>query len=151
VLEPLSDTELQPIAAAVRVHFYSKGEAIIRHGTAGDSMFIVHGGTVVVRLPDDSLTGWHQVAQLGPGHVFGEMALLTGEMRTADVVAMTDVVALEIAKDSLQPVLNRHPDLAGLISHQMMKRREHLDSLRDIAPEEVELTLMSKIRSYFGL
>ena len=151
VLDPLSDAELQPIAAAVRVHFYSKGEAIIRHGSAGDSMFIVHSGSVVVRLPDDSLTGWHQVAQLGPGHVFGEMALLTGEMRTADVVAVTDVVALEIAKDSLQPVLNRHPDLAGAISHQIMKRKEHLESLKGIAPEEVELTLMSKIRSYFGL
>jgi small-conductance mechanosensitive channel/CRP-like cAMP-binding protein len=151
VLEPLSDAELQPIAAAVNVHFYSKGEAIIRHGTAGDSMFIVHTGTVVVRLPDDSLTGWHQVAQLGAGHVFGEMALLTGEMRTADVVAMTDVVALEIRKDSLQPVLNKHPDLAGAISHQMMKRREHLESLKDIAEDQVELTLMSKIRSYFGL
>ncbi|HJT18492.1 MAG TPA: mechanosensitive ion channel family protein [Thermoanaerobaculia bacterium] len=151
ILEPLSDAEVEPIAAAIKVHFYSKGEAIIRHGSAGDSMFIVHTGTVVVRLPDDSMTGWHQVAQLGPGHVFGEMALLTGEMRTADVVAMTDVVALEIGKDSLQPVLNRHPDLAGAISHQMIKRKEHLDSLRDIAPDEVELTLMSKIRSYFGL
>lgn len=151
ILEPLSDAELQPIAAAVNVHFYSKGEAILRHGTVGDSMFILHAGSVVVRLPDDSLTGWHQVAQLGPGHVFGEMALLTGEMRTADVVSTTDVVALEIRKDSLQPILNDHPDLAGAISHQMMKRKEHLDSLKDIAPEEVELTLMSKIRSYFGL
>jgi len=151
ILEPLSDTEIQPIADAINVHFYSKGEAIIRHGSAGDSMFIIHAGSVAVRLPDDSLTGWHQVAQLGPGHVFGEMALLTGEMRTADVVAMTDVVALEIGKDSLQPILNRHPDLAGAISRQMIKRKEHLESLRDIAPEDVELTLMSKIRSYFGL
>ena len=151
VLEPLSDQEVQSLAAAVNVHFYSKGEAILRHGTAGDSMFIVHGGNVAVRLPDDSLTGWHQVAQLGPGHVFGEMALLTGEMRTADVVAMTDVVALELGKDSLQPILNRHPDLAGAISHHMLQRKEHLDSLKDVAPDEVELTLMSRIRSYFGL
>ncbi len=151
VLEPLSDQELQSIAAAVRVHFYSKGEAILRHGSTGDSMFVVHSGMVVVRLPDDSLTGWHQVAQLGPGTSFGEMALLTGEMRTADVVAMTDVVALEIVKESLQPIINRHPDLAGAMSHQIMKRKEHLESLRDESPEDVELTLMSRIRSYFSL
>ena len=41
--------------------------------------------------------------------------------------------------------------LAGAITHQIMQRREHLESLRDIAPEEVEMTLMSRIRSYFGL
>ena len=151
ILDPLSDQALQSIAAAVKVHFYSKAEAILRHGTPGDSMFVVHSGTVVVRLPDDSMTGWHQVAELGPGSFFGEMALLTGEMRAADVVAMTDVVALEIGKDSLQPVLLSHPDLAGAISHQIIQRREHLDSIKGETPEEVEMTLMSKIRSYFGL
>jgi branched-chain amino acid transport system substrate-binding protein len=114
-------------------------------------MFVVHSGMVVVRLPDDSLTGWHQVAQLGPGGVFGEMALLTGEMRAADVVAFTDVVALEIGKESLQPILNSHPDLAGAISHQIMARREHLDSIRDDNREQDEQTLISRIRSYFGI
>ncbi len=150
VLEPMSDEALQTIAAAVKMHFYSRGEAILRHGTTGDSMFVVNTGSVTVRVPDDSLTGWHQVAELGPGTVFGEMALLTGEMRTADVVAMTDVVALEIGKDSLAPVLEVQPDLAGAISHQIMQRREHLQSLRGDVEQE-ELTLMSRIRSYFGL
>jgi len=151
VLEPISDQALQLVAAAIKLHFYSRGEAILRHGTTGDSMFVVHSGSVVVRVPDDSLTGWHQVAELGPGTVFGEMALLTGEMRTADVVAATDTVALEIGKESLQPILADHPDLAGAISHQIMLRREHLEALRGKSPEEEELTLMSRIRNYFGL
>ena len=151
VLDPLSDQALQSIAAAVKVHFYSKGEAILRHGTAGDSMFILHSGTVAIRLPDNSMTGGHQVAQLNAGEFFGEMALLTGAMRTADVVALTDVVALEIGKDSLQPVLASHPDLAQAISHHIFERREHLDSIKGASREEEELTLMSRIRSYFGL
>ncbi len=151
ILEPLSDSALQTLAAAARMHFYSRGEAILRHGTVGDSMFVVHSGNVVVRLPDDSMTGWHQVAQIGPGGVFGEMALLTGEMRTADVVATTDVVAVEITKESLQPILNGHPDMARAISHQIMQRKEHLEAIRGTTPEEEELTLMSRIRSYFGL
>jgi small-conductance mechanosensitive channel/CRP-like cAMP-binding protein len=150
VLQPMSDQALQSIASNVKMHFYSRGEAILRHGTTGDSMFVVNTGSVVVRVPDDSLTGWHQVAELGPGTVFGEMALLTGEMRTADVVAMTDVIALEIGKESLAPVLEVQPDLAGAISHQIMQRRDHLASLRGDVEQE-ELTLMSRIRSYFGL
>ena len=100
----------QTIAAGTRMHFYSKGETILRHAAAGDSMFVVHSGTASVRLPDDSHEGWHEVAQLGPGTVFGEMALLTGETRTADVVALTDVTALEIGKDALQPILSDHPE-----------------------------------------
>jgi small-conductance mechanosensitive channel/CRP-like cAMP-binding protein len=151
VLSPVSDAALETIATGTRMHFYSKGEAILRHGTSGDSMFVVHSGTVVVRLPDDSMTGWHQVAQLGPGSVFGEMALLTGEMRAADVVALTDVVSLEIGKESLQPILNSHPDLAGAISRQIIMRREHLDTIRGENREQEERTLMSRIRSYFGL
>jgi small-conductance mechanosensitive channel/CRP-like cAMP-binding protein len=151
LLAPLPQEARERLAAATSVHFYSKGEAILRHGTVGDSMFVVHSGAVSVRLADDSLTGWHQVAQLGPGTMFGEMALLTGEVRAADVVALTDVVALEIIKDSLQPILHEHPELAGVISHQVMQRREHLESIREDKREEEELTLMSRIRAYFGV
>ncbi len=151
VLGPLSDSAVHTLAANARMHFFSRGEAILRHGTVGDSMFIIHSGDVAVRVPDDSLTGWHQIAQLVPGGFFGEMALLTGEMRSADVGAATDVVAVEITKDSLQPILNDHPELAGAISHKILQRKEHLETILGATPEEEELTLISKIRSYFGL
>ena len=151
VLSPLGDDAHDTLAMATKVHFYSKGEAILRHGTPGDSLFVVHAGSVVVRLPDADSTGWHQIAQLGPGSVFGEMALLTGEMRTADVVAAADVVALELGKDSLQQILKDHPELAELISHKMMERREHLETLKSEDVKAEELTLVSRIKSYFGI
>ena len=151
VLSPLSTDAHERLAGETKVHFYSKGEAILRHGTLGDSMFVVHSGTVAVRLPDTDTTGWQQIAQLGPGSVFGEMALLTGEVRTADVVAAADVVALEIGKDSLQPILNGHPDLAAAISRKMIERRAHLETLKEEDVEQEELTLISRIKSYFGI
>jgi small-conductance mechanosensitive channel/CRP-like cAMP-binding protein len=151
VLSPLSAEAHERLAEETKVHFYSKGEAILRHGTLGDSMFVVHSGSVAVRLPDTDTTGWQQIAQLGPGSVFGEMALLTGEVRTADVVAAADVVALEIGKDSLQPILHGHPDLAAAISRKMIERREHLETLKEEDVEQEELTLMSRIKSYFGI
>lgn len=151
ILAPLPDDAHEVIAAATRIHRYAKGETILRHGTAGDSMFVVHSGEVSVRVSDPDETGVHQVAQLGPNAVFGEMALLTGERRTADVVALDDVVALEIGKDCLQPVLQEHPDLVTAISHQVMQRREHLESLREEEGEVEEESLLSRIRSYFGL
>jgi small-conductance mechanosensitive channel/CRP-like cAMP-binding protein len=150
VLSPLSEEARATIAAATRIHFYSKGETILRHGAAGDSMFVVHAGTASVRLPDDSPEGWHEVAQLGPGTVFGEMALLTGETRTADVIALTDVTALEIGKDSLQPILHGHPELANAITAKVVHRRGHLDAIRSEAEEE-ETTIVSRVKAWFGL
>lgn len=151
VLSPLTGEARATIAAATRIHFYSKGETILRHGAAGDSMFVVHAGTASVRLPDDSPEGWHEVAQLGPGTVFGEMALLTGETRTADVMALTDVTALEIGKDSLQPILHGHPELASAITAKVVHRRGHLDAIRSEEAEEEETTIVSRVKAWFGL
>ncbi|HEX8173337.1 MAG TPA: mechanosensitive ion channel family protein [Thermoanaerobaculia bacterium] len=144
ILSPLPDDARETIAGAARVHVYAKGETIIRHGTAGDSMFVVHEGSVSVRV------GGEEIARLQPGDFFGEMALLTGETRTADVVALTDVMAVEIAKPALQPVLAKYPDLADAISARVAERRGRLDSHRSDTREE-PATILSKIRAYFGL
>lgn len=144
ILSPIGREVQQSIADAARVHLYSKGETIIRHHAEGDSMFIVHHGSVSVRVDDA------EVARLEPGDFFGEMALLTGEHRTADVIALTDVVAVEIAKDALQPVLLDFPELAAAISAKIVERRDDLDARRAEVPEEHE-SMLSRIKAYFGL
>jgi len=152
LLSVLPAAAIEEITSAAMVHFYSKGEAILRHGAAGDSMFAVHSGNVSIRIADDSPQAWHEVAQLGPSSVFGEMALLTGEARTADVVAVTDVIAVEIGKSSLQPVLQSHPELAGALTANVMARRDHLESVREnLADADEEESVLSRIRTYFGL
>jgi CRP-like cAMP-binding protein len=144
VLSPAPDEAQERIASAARVHTYSRGETIIRRGAAGDSMFVIHDGEVVVRLDGED------VARLHAGDFVGEMALLTGEARTADVVASTDVVAIEIAKGALQPVLVDHPELASAITEKVVERRGSLDSVRPKAGDEQKTTL-ARIRQWFGL
>ncbi len=151
VLSPLSDEAHDVLAATAKVHFYSRGETILRYGSTGESMSVVHEGTVSVRIVDDSATGRHEVAQLGPGSVFGEMALLTGETRAADVVALTDVTTIEITKEALQPILEEHPELASAISARVAERRQQLHELRSAPPEEDELTIRTRILAFFGL
>ena len=145
VLSPLPPEAHAGIAAAARVHTFGKGETIIRQGGAGSSMFVVHEGTVSVLVADS------EIARLGEGDVFGEMALLTGENRAADVVALTDVVAIEITKDALQPVLQAHPELPDAISAKVSERRGNLDSLKHASNDEAHSTVLSRIRTYFGL
>lgn len=145
VLSPLPRDAQETIARMARVHTFGKGETILSRGSEGNSMFVVHDGTVSVVVDEN------EVARLGEGDVFGEMALLTGENRAADIVAMTDVVAIEITKDALQPVLHDHPDLASAISAKVTERRGSLDSLRAASHEEAQRTILSRIRAYFGL
>jgi small-conductance mechanosensitive channel len=145
LLSPVSREGLAAVAAATQVHTFAKGETILRHGTAGSSMFVVHEGEVSIRVADA------EVARLGEGDVFGEMALLTGESRVADVIALTDVLAIEITKDALQPVLRDHPDLATAITAKVVERRGSLDSLRSASHEDAQRTVLSRIRSWFGL
>jgi small-conductance mechanosensitive channel/CRP-like cAMP-binding protein len=149
LLKPLARTEIEALAAATRLHYYSKGETILRQGDIGDSMFVIHDGAVSVRVPGDTPNVRREVAQLAPGNVFGEMALLTGEARVADVVAITDVTALEIAKDALQPILADNPDLATAITATIMRRRAET---REGEPsDEEQVSVLARIRSYFGL
>lgn len=144
VLAPLSSAEQEAMAASAHVHAYSQGETILRRGEAGNSMFIVHEGAVAVRV-DGS-----EVARIEPGDFFGEMALLTGEARTADIIALSDVVTIEIAKEALAPVLRNHPDLAASISEAVTERRGSLESLRNAHGDEEKSTL-ARIKAWFGL
>ena len=152
ILMPLSNEAHRRIAAATKVHSYSKGEAILSRGATGDSMFVVHSGSVSVRISDEkSASGWTEVARLEEGEFFGEMALLTGEARAADVVAVSDVTALEIGKESLQPILLDHPELAAAISARVIERRGRLETFHVNAADDDERTVLSRIRAYFGL
>jgi small-conductance mechanosensitive channel/CRP-like cAMP-binding protein len=149
LLAPLSTDEQRTLAAGTRVHVYGRGETIIRHGDAGDSMFIIDSGTVGVRVPDTG--GPREIAQLTSGSVFGEMALLTGESRTADVIALSDSVVLEIDKSTLQPLLRNNPELATNISEKVVQRRGHLAESVQQSDADQKKTLMQRIRSYFAL
>lgn len=145
VLSPLTDEEIAAIAASARVHAFSRGETIIRQADQGHSMFIVHEGSVRVYMDEQ------EIARLEPGDFFGEMALLTGERRSAEVVALSDVVAVEITKEALQPVLYDHPELAATISAKVLERRGTLESRRVDVHEDAHESIVSRIRAYFGL
>ena len=85
------------------------GKAIVTEGEPGTSMYAIAQGTVSVWRKDQ------RVAVMHDGDFFGEMALLSGAPRMASVKADTDVVVLEFPRESMGPVIARHPGVrAGL-------------------------------------
>ncbi len=151
IFTPLSDGAHQSMAGSSHVHFYPRGETILRRGDDGRSMFVIHEGTVSIRIPDGESRELKEVASLQAGMFFGEMSVLTGQSRSAYAVAVTDVVLIEIGKEALEPILRDHPELASSISAKVVERRSSLDSFRASIRDDQETSMLEKIRSYFGI
>ena len=154
IFEPLSDAEREVIAKSVVRHVYAPGEMIFRKGDPGDSMFIINRGRVEVRIPGSN-GGLQRVAVLERGNFFGEMALLTGEPRTADIHALTEVEILEIEKTAVRQLLSKNEQLAEVFSLKLAHRQSELQGYaHDSAEEQARaqsLSILGKIQRFFGI
>ena len=97
------------------------GNVIVQEGAAGDSMFIVSTGEVIAsRNKDGQLI---KLAELGDGDFFGEMAILSGEPRTATVTAVKNTELLELTRADLQKICSRHPEVEAKLRLAYEERR----------------------------
>src|SRR6266481_559639 len=152
VFAPLSTEELRQLAMATVGHVFAPGETLIRAGDEGSSMFVVHNGKVAVQVADTR--GPRTVAVLSEGNFFGEMALFTGESRTANVVALEETEVLEIGHVAMKHLFETNPDLAESISWTIAERRAGLAaSAEQSAPDSIAESagLLTSIKRFFGL
>jgi tetratricopeptide (TPR) repeat protein len=89
------------------------GEVIVREGDPGDSMFIVSTGEVRATILRDGRQV--PVATMKDGDFFGEMAVLSGEPRTATVTAVKSTELLELSREHLSEICARHPEVEAKI------------------------------------
>jgi len=154
IFAPLSAEEKDAVARSAIKAVYAPGELILRRGAPGDSMFVIYRGRVEVRLPTGDGQA-QQVAELEHGDFFGEMALLTGEPRNADVIALVEVETLEITKAILQKLLDNNAALAEGLSHKIAERQTRLDEYSRALPEEERrdnrYAILRRIQRFFGL
>src|SRR5262249_2775714 len=125
---------------------------VIRAGDQGSSMFVVHNGRVQVQVSDGGKP--RPVAMLSEGDFFGEMALFTGEPRTANVVALEETEVLEIGHAAMKHLFETNPDLAESISWTIAERRAGLAAGSQQVPQasiEESAGLLSAIKRFFKL
>jgi small-conductance mechanosensitive channel/CRP-like cAMP-binding protein len=157
LFRPLSDQELRKVMARTRPLHYAAGERVIEEGSPGDSFFIIDQGQVVVSKRMGGVD--REIARLMEGQFFGEMALLTGERRSATIAAATDVDLFMIDKPAFQDILAANPTIAVDISTLLSERREALTQAEDdvtarLPPDasgELKKDILDRIRAYFGL
>lgn len=104
--------------------FHAAGEVIVRKGEPGEFAFVVIEGRAVV---SDTVHGREEVlAEVGPGELFGETALLVSGPRTATVVAATDVDLMVLNREDLRRALRRDPDFAESLLRLLAERLANL-------------------------
>ncbi len=156
-LSPLSETEREVLSSRITIFTAHRQEVVIRQGDPGDSCFIIHSGKAEVSVATPQ--GETDIGGLGPGQVFGEMSLMTGDERSATVRALTDMELIVVNKENFARILSANPDIAAKISSILAKRQMELErKLRDseeaIRKEDLEShtsRLIAKIRDFFGL
>ena len=104
VFAHLTPRTLTQVADEMVLEEHAAGAVITRQGDPGDKFYLIRQGTVDV-IVDDGATS-EQVATLGIGDFFGEAALLTGEPRSASVIAKTDLQVCWLGKDQFQAVID---------------------------------------------
>jgi putative ABC transport system ATP-binding protein len=97
----LTPNQLSDIADHMTKRRYAAGETVIRAGEKGEEFFLISDGTVEV------IRGDHEVASLGQGEFFGEVALLSGEPRNATVVAAEPLDTYVLAGADFRTALER--------------------------------------------
>ena len=109
----------------LRPRFTVPGERIVRAGDRADACYFIASGAVEVRRPDRNIG-------LGSGDFFGELALLTGRPRQADVVALTFCRLLTLRRADFEAFLAAHPEAKALITRIAEARiAENEDTSRD--------------------
>lgn len=151
IFAPLSPEETAMLAHSTTSHVFAPEETVIRAGEPGSSMFVVHSGRVSVQISENGRP--RTVATLAEGGFFGEMALFTGEPRTANVVAVEETEVLEIGHQAMKTVFDTNPDLVESLSHIIAERRQGLEASHDAASgtEDQSEGVLSAIKRFFGL
>jgi CRP-like cAMP-binding protein/small-conductance mechanosensitive channel len=152
ILKDLNQHEIDQLAKTVSMLRFKAGDAVIRYQEKADSMFILIEGTIDVSAPNEANT-FVKVATLWPGSCVGEMSLMTGEPRSAQVIARTESVLLEIRKDDISPILESNlrlvEQMAELLAQRMAQTKTSL-SHTDRVEEKHRLmgALAQKIKKF---
>jgi small-conductance mechanosensitive channel/CRP-like cAMP-binding protein len=146
------------LAEGMRPAPFGRGEIITRQDSAAHWLYVLTKGEVEVRIRGEG--GVEKlVTRMGAPNVFGEMGVMTGERRTASVIAATEVECYRIDKEAFKAVLRNRPEMVEEISQVMAKRRVDLAAVREGLDAEAKKRrvkeersqLLASIQSFFGL
>jgi len=141
-LQLLDDNQIDQLLHHARLLRFGRGERIIQQGAAGESMFILLSGDADVFVTAGGQNAL--VATLRTGDCCGEMSLLTGEPRSATVIARTDCEMWEIDKHVFAEVLQENTPLVQKLGELLARRRIETEGILASASEQSQILTKQK-------
>jgi CRP-like cAMP-binding protein len=137
IFATLPEAALSDVEGALTPARFAKNAAVFSQGDPGDAMYVVLVGRVNVALLSES--GREVIlAQLGPGDFVGEMAILTGEPRSATVVATEDATLLRLTRADFAGKVRANPEIALRLLAVLARRLAEADEkIGDLALVDV--------------
>ena len=146
LLQDLGRTDLERLASRTRREHFHSGADIVRIGAPGRSLYLVLDGLVQVIYPSSSVD--FELARLGAGDFFGEMALLNDKPRSATVRALTPVDLIALDKEDFRRVVSDTPELAlellAALSMRIRNADEQISTLSDQAVRDPLTGLLNR-------
>jgi signal transduction histidine kinase len=124
LFQGLPVAELESLRQVARERTYGMGETIFKQGDPGDGIYVVKGGEVHIAVGASS--GERRViSKLGPGELFGEMAVIDNDARSATALAGESTTVYFISRNDLLGMMNRTPQLTiGLVREISRRLRD---------------------------
>lgn len=143
LFEGLRPDQLELLVQCSALRTFAPETRVVQRGQNGTTMFIIASGSVSVRLHQTELS------RLTRGDVFGEMALLTGEPRLADVVALEPLTCLELDREAFRGVLDTAPVLVANVERAFREREAKMKQTTDAGQPESAQSLFERFRRIF--
>ncbi len=138
---PLDQVDLfRPLPEAVKRQLETRlvrknlksGDVLFNQGDQADAMYIVWSGALAVFLTDNTLGLCVDLARLGPGQAIGEMALVTGQPRSASVRAVEDTQLLGVSREIFYHLVQAAPQVGLIIAGVLAKRLDTFNKQQGI-------------------
>ena len=145
-LAALDDATLREVAGSVRLRHYETNQRVVSELEFGSDVFVIARGEAEVSVQPQS--GARQILdRVGPGAIFGEMASLTGELRSATVRAATPLDVLVIKDRDFDALRVRRPEIAMAFVRELAQRlRDTESTLRSLLSNESTAPTLSETR-----
>ena len=118
----LGDDRLRFVVLSAAEERLTDGEVLFERGDEGDAAYVVLSGAVTPKIRVDGRE--FTIARLGPGELFGEVAVLCDRPRTASIVAEGQTTILRLGAEELRDLLVEFPDLAMELIRRLAARLE---------------------------
>src|SRR5260370_19471114 len=112
IFSALNGRQIARLAKRVTCREFPAGTQIVRRGDGGVALYIIVSGRVVVSLPSREGAGEQRLGELGPGQVFGEIALIDGGARSADVTAVEPTECVLLSRWEFDDPMRRAAQIA---------------------------------------